>query len=65
MNRKSRNIRDMYRGINEFKSSYQPRSNLVKDENCDLADSHIILNRRKNYISQLLNVHSVSDVSQI
>jgi hypothetical protein len=25
------NIRDMYRGINEFKD-YQPRTNLVKDE---------------------------------
>jgi hypothetical protein len=30
----------------------------VKDENGDLlADSHIILNRWKNYFSQLLNVH--------
>jgi hypothetical protein len=39
---------------------------LVKDENGDLpADSHNILNRWKNYFSQLLNVHRVSDVSQI
>jgi hypothetical protein len=30
-----------------------------------LADSHNILNRWKNYFSQLLNVHSVSDVRQI
>jgi hypothetical protein len=30
MNRKNKNIRDLYRGINEFKISYQPRSNLVK-----------------------------------
>jgi hypothetical protein len=38
----------------------------VKDENGDLlADSHNILNRRKNYFSQLLNVHRVSDVKQI
>jgi hypothetical protein len=30
----------------------------VKDENGDLlADSHNILNRWKNYFSQLLNVH--------
>jgi hypothetical protein len=37
----------------------------VKDENGDLlADSHNILNRRKNYFFQLLNVHSVSDVRQ-
>jgi hypothetical protein len=38
----------------------------VKDENCDCpADSHNILNRWKNYFSQLLNVHRVSDVRQI
>jgi hypothetical protein len=38
----------------------------VKDENADLlADSHTILNRWKNYFSQLLNVHNVSDVRQI
>jgi hypothetical protein len=37
----------------------------VKDENGDLlADSHIILNRWKNY-SQLLNVYRASDVRQI
>jgi hypothetical protein len=39
---------------------------LVKDENGDmLADSHNILNRWKNYFSQLLDVHRVSDVRQI
>jgi hypothetical protein len=38
----------------------------VEDENSGLiADSDNILNRRKNYISQLLNVHNVSDVRQI
>jgi hypothetical protein len=38
----------------------------VKDENGDLlADPHNILNRWKNYFSQLLNVHRVSDVRQI
>jgi hypothetical protein len=38
----------------------------VIDENGDLlADSHNILNRWKNYFSQLLNVHNVSDVKQI
>jgi hypothetical protein len=30
----------------------------VKDENDDLADSHNILSRWKNYFSQLLNVHN-------
>jgi hypothetical protein len=44
---------------------YQPRSNLVKDENGDLlADSHNILSSWKKYVSQLLNVHNVSDVRQ-
>jgi hypothetical protein len=38
----------------------------MKDENGDLlVDSHHILNRWKNYFSQLLNVHNVSDVRQI
>ncbi|PNF43921.1 hypothetical protein B7P43_G02818 [Cryptotermes secundus] len=65
MNSKNKNIRDLNRGINDFKRVSQPSSNLVKDENGDLlADSHNILNRWKNYFSQLLNVHRVSDVRQ-
>jgi hypothetical protein len=41
-----KNIRDMYRGINEFKRGYQPRNNVVKDDNGEvLADSHNISNR--------------------
>jgi hypothetical protein len=65
-NSKNKNIRDLYRGINEFKRGYQPRNNLMKDENDDLiADSHNILNRWKNYFSQLLNVHNVSNIRQI
>jgi hypothetical protein len=40
MNSKNKNIRDPYRGINEFKKGYKPRSNFVKDEKGDLlADS--------------------------
>jgi hypothetical protein len=63
---KNKNIRDLYRGINEFKRGCQPRNNLVKDENGDLlADSHNMLNRWKNYFSQLLNVHNVIDLRQI
>jgi hypothetical protein len=31
-NSKNMNIRDLYRGINEFKKGYQTRTNLVKDE---------------------------------
>jgi hypothetical protein len=38
----------------------------VKDENGDLlADFHNILDRWKNYFSQLLNVHNASDVRRI
>jgi hypothetical protein len=37
MSRKKKNIRDLFTGINEFKKEYQPRSNLVKDENGDIA----------------------------
>jgi hypothetical protein len=41
-NSKIINIRDLYRGIDGFKRGYQPRNNLVKDENGDLlADFHI------------------------
>jgi hypothetical protein len=53
VNSKKKKIRDVYRGINEFKRGYQPQSNLVKDENGDLlADSHNILNRwKKTFLS--------------
>jgi predicted metallo-beta-lactamase superfamily hydrolase len=65
-NSKNKNSRDLYRVTNEFKTGYEPINNLVKEENGDLlADSHNILNRRKNYFSQLLNVHTVSDIRQI
>jgi hypothetical protein len=54
MNSMNKNITDLYRGINKFKGGYQPRSNLMEDENGDLLDdSHNILNRWKNYFSQL------------
>ncbi|PNF30951.1 hypothetical protein B7P43_G02051 [Cryptotermes secundus] len=65
MNSKNKNTRDLYRGTNDFKRGYQPSSNIAKDENGDLlADSHNILNRWRNYFSQLLNVHRVSAVRQ-
>jgi hypothetical protein len=64
-NSKNKNIRDLYRSINEFKKGYQHRANMVKEENGDLlGDSHSILNRWKNYFCQLLNVHGVNDVRQ-
>jgi hypothetical protein len=64
-NSKKKNIRHLYRGINEFKKGYQPRPNIVKAENGNLlADSNSILNRWKNYFFQLLNVHGVNDLRQ-
>jgi predicted site-specific integrase-resolvase len=65
-NSKNKNIRDLHRGVNECKRGYQPKSNLMKDENGDLlADSHRIVNKRKNYFSQLWNMHNDSEVRQI
>jgi hypothetical protein len=64
-NSKNKNIKDLYRGINEFKKGYQPRTNFVKDERGDLhVDPHKILNRWKNYFCQLLNVHGAGGVRQ-
>jgi hypothetical protein len=64
-NSKNKNIRDLDRGINEFKKGYQPRTNLVKDERGDiLADPHKILNSWKNYVCELLNVHGAGGVRQ-
>ena len=62
-NSKINNVRDLYRGINDFKKGYQPRTTIVKDEKGDLvADPHSIMARWRNYFSQLLNVHEVNDV---
>jgi hypothetical protein len=64
-NSKNKNIRDLYRDINEFKKGYQPRTNLVKDEKGDsLADPHKIVNRWMNYFCQLLNVQWVGSIRQ-
>ena len=39
-------VRDLYRGINDFKKGYQPRTVIVKDEKGDLvADAHSIMAR--------------------
>jgi hypothetical protein len=57
---KNKNITDL------FKKGYQLPTNMVKDKNGYLlADFRNILNRWKNYFSQLLNVHGVSDGRQV
>ena len=64
-NSEIKSIRDLYRGINDFKKGYQPRTNIEKDDKGDLvADSHSILARWRNYFSQILNVHGINDVRQ-
>jgi hypothetical protein len=56
----------MYRCINEFKKGYQPRINVIKDENGNLlADPLYVLNRWKIFSNQILNVHGVHDVRQM
>jgi hypothetical protein len=58
-NNKNKNIRDLYRSINEFKKGYQPRINIIKDENSNLlADPQNVLNRWKNFFNQVLNVEA-------
>jgi len=58
----SKNIRDLYRGINVYMKAYHPETNLEKDENCDaFADSHNILNRQKHLFYQLWYVHWTND----
>jgi hypothetical protein len=56
-NSKIKNIRHLYFVINYFKKSYQPITNMVKDEKGDMVtDSHSILARWRNHFSYLLNI---------
>jgi hypothetical protein len=65
LNNKNKNIRDLYRGITEFKKGYQHNTNLVKDERGDLlADPQKILTRWGNYFCQLLNVQGAGGIRQ-
>ena len=60
-NTTTKNIRDLHRGINDFKKVYQPKNNTVQDEKSDLVtDCHSILARWRKHISQLFNVHGVN-----
>ena len=53
----------MYRGINDVKKGYQPRTGIVMDEKCDLvANSRSIMARWRNSFPQILSVHGVSEV---
>ena len=39
---RQKNIRDLYRGINDFKKSYKPRTDMVKDEKDDFFADHTV-----------------------
>jgi hypothetical protein len=58
----NKNIRDLYRDINDSRKGYQPRTNVVKDEKGDMAaDFHSIYARWRNNFCEVLNVHGVND----
>jgi len=62
-NSSDKNMKDLYRGINDFRECYQPRTYILKEENGDMfTDFHVILSRWRNDFSELLNVHGVSGV---
>ena len=42
-NIKIKNIRDLYRGINDFKKGYQPRCDIVMDEKGDWLQTPTVL----------------------
>jgi hypothetical protein len=65
LNSKSNNIRDLYRGITEFRKGYQPKTNLINDERGDhLVDSQKTVTSWKNYIYQIFNVQGPGGIRQ-
>jgi hypothetical protein len=63
-NSKNKIIRNLYREVYVFTKGHQPATNLVKEEHGNmLPDFHSILNRPKNYFSQLLNVRGDNNAS--
>jgi hypothetical protein len=63
-NNESRHIRDLYKGINEFKKGCQPRINIIKMRMVLLAHPQSVLNRWKNFFNKGLNVHEIHNVRQ-
>jgi len=58
-------MRDLYKGMSDFKKGYRPRTNTVNDEKSDLVtDCHNILARWMNHFSQMLNVNGVNGVGR-
>ena len=64
-NCKRKHIRNFYRGISDFRSVYQSRISIVRDEKGELfADSHSILARWRYHFSHLFDVNGVGDIRQ-
>ena len=64
-NSKTKYISNLYRGINDLKKGYHPRTKIVRNEKGDfVTDFHSNFPRCRNHFSQLLNVHGVNDVRQ-
>jgi len=55
-NSKIKNIWDFYRGINDFKKGYQPRTNIENEKGDLTVDPYSIVASGRNYFFQLLNV---------
>jgi len=54
---KIKNIRDLYKGINDFKKGYQPRFHRVQNDKGDLVtECQSISAKWRNQFSQLFNV---------
>jgi hypothetical protein len=62
---RQKDIGDLYRHLYGFKKGYQPRNNIVKDEDENhylvADDSHRFLASWRKHFSQLLNIHDVND----
>jgi hypothetical protein len=57
-NSKDKNIREMYKGIIEFKKGYQPCAYVIKKyDGITVADTTSTLSRWKRFFSNLLNVN--------
>ena len=64
-NRTNKNIREMYKGINEFKNGYQPRTYVIEKDDCTIvADTSSILSRQKQFYSNLLNVNQCTNLEE-
>ena len=60
-NSKNKNIREMYKGINEFMKGYQPHTYVIKtDDGTIVADTASISSRWEQFFGNLLNVNQSS-----